>query len=113
MGVQNEDKRLGRNLRLWSALQILASEKGLDSTPHSEKVDHRTTRIVTATGLSKSGLLFALEDTSPHIRQQEVVSECCDRCCWRAISLTLIALLQYAVLTKYAHKSNSSWHMLS
>ena len=79
----------------------------------SEKVDHRTRRIVTATGLSKSGLSFALKGTLPHNRQQEVVSVCCNRCCWRAISLTLIALAQYAVLTQYAHKSNYSSHMLS
>ena len=72
----------------------------------SEKVDHRTRRIVTATGLCKSGLSFALKGTLPHTRQQ--LSVCCDRCCWRAISHTLIALAQYAVLTKYAHKSNGS-----
>ena len=78
----------------------------------SEKVDHRTRRIVTATGLSKRGLLLPLKGILPHNRRQEVVSVCCNRCCWRAISLTLIALAQHAVLTQYAHKSDNSWHML-
>ncbi len=78
----------------------------------SEKVDHHTRRIVTANDLNKGGLLFALKGTLPHIRQQKVVSVCCNRWCWRAISLTLIALAQYAVLAQYAHKSNNSWQML-
>ena len=78
----------------------------------SEKVDHRTRRIVTAAGICKSGLLFELENALPHNRQQEIISVCCDRCCWRASSPTLIALAQYAVLTQYAHKSNNTWHAL-
>lgn len=96
-------------MRLWSALQILASEKGLDRTPQT--VDHRTRRILTATCLCISSL-FAFKKALPHNRQQEVDSVCCNRCCWRASSPTLIALAQYAVLTKYAHKSNNTWHAL-
>ena len=74
----------------------------------SEKVDHPTRRIATLTSVCKSGLLFRLENALPHNRQQEVIPVCCDHYCWRASSPTLIALAQYAVLAKYAHKSRNT-----